>query len=108
MLELAEFLSARYPSVYTVERRPSTVGSWFGEPNEICKISIPPLDVSYHFDEHEAIYIAGLVQPTDLAIMLEGEDSLYYMKGGFIALAGSWRYEDKSESSGSPCESLRV
>lgn len=44
--------------------------------------------------------IAGLIQPADLAIMMEGEDSLYYMKGGCIALAGSWRYEDKSASFG--------
>ena len=83
--------------MYTVTRRRGTAGSWFNEPNEICKIEIPDLDVVYDFDEmDDAMLIAGLIQPADLAIMMEGQDSLYYMKGGFIALAGSWRYEDKS------------
>ncbi|KAK1921161.1 hypothetical protein DB88DRAFT_499855 [Papiliotrema laurentii] len=96
LLELSEFLSQRYPSVYKVTRRSGTQGSWFGEPNEICRIQIPALQADYDFDEiDDAMLIAGLIQPADLAIMMEGEDSLYYMKGGCIALAGSWRYEDK-------------
>lgn len=100
MLELSEFLSQRYPQVYTVTRRKGLEGSWFDEPDEICKIDIPALGVSYDFDQvDDAMLVAGLIQPTDLAVMMEGEDSLYYMKAGFVALAGSWRYEDKSGSS---------
>ena len=97
LLELAEFLSQRYPTVYTVTRRAGTEGSWFDEPNEICAIAIPDLGVTYDFDALDAMEIAGLITPTDLAVMMEGEDSMYYMRAGFIALAGSWRFEDKSE-----------
>jgi ribosome-associated toxin RatA of RatAB toxin-antitoxin module len=98
LLELAEFLSRRYPTVYTVTRRKDLEGSWFDEPNEICAVEIPDLGVRYDFDSVDPMEIAGLIQPADLAVMMEGEDSMYYMKAGFIALAGSWRFEDKSES----------
>lgn len=100
LLELAEFLSQRYPTVYSVTRRTGTEGSWFDEPNEICAIEIPDLGVKYDFDSMDAMEIAGMITPTDLAVMMEGEDSMYYMRAGFIALAGSWRFEDKSGCAG--------
>lgn len=97
-LEMGEYLSARYPMVYSVERRTGKAGSWFNEPNEIRLIKIKPLGVEFDLDKEDPMMVAGLLTPVDLAIMMEGEDSLYYMRGGCIALAGSWRYEDKSES----------
>lgn len=96
-LEMAEYLSARYPMIYSVQRRPTKQGSWFDEPNEICSVEMKPFGVKFDLDKEDPMVVAGLLTPVDLAVMMEGEDSLYYMKAGFIALAGSWRFEDKSQ-----------
>jgi hypothetical protein len=80
--------------VYRVDRRGE---GWFGS-NEIRQITIVPLAATYDMDTRDPMEIAGLLSPVDIAVMMEGEDSLYYMRAGMIALAGSWRLEDKRES----------
>jgi hypothetical protein len=98
-LELAEYLSQRYPDVYEVERRQELEGSWFGEPNEIRKIAIPAFGVSYDLDEEDSMTVAGLLVPDDLAIMMEGSDSKVWLHQRTLqideltlvsVLSGSW------------------
>ncbi|KAG8894085.1 hypothetical protein FRB99_001528 [Tulasnella sp. 403] len=94
--ELAEFLSRRYPQVYSVTRRspaPSDFG-WYGE-GEIESITIVPLDVTYDLEKDDSMTVAGLLVQDDLALLLPGPDKKHYLQAGSICLAGSWRLEDK-------------
>lgn len=116
--ELAEFLSRRYPKVYSVTRHsPSnSKGSgarngWYGD-GRIKEITILPLGVSYNLDEEEPMRVAGLLYgfflsarlssktfaltrdkcrtQDDMAIMIEGEDGEYYLQAGAILVPGMY------------------
>lgn len=69
--ELSEFLSRRYPKVYSVTRHPpvpapapssgSKKGNgWYGD-GRIKEITILPLGVTYNLDEDEPMKVAGLL-----------------------------------------------
>lgn len=65
--ELAEFLSRRYPKVYSVTRHPRTKpngsvagNGWYDE-GRIKDITILPLGVTYNLDEEEPMKVAGLL-----------------------------------------------
>ncbi|KAI0052577.1 hypothetical protein FA95DRAFT_1579903 [Auriscalpium vulgare] len=100
--ELAEFLSRRFPTVFSV-RRPPIAGrasggvhesGWYGE-GAIQDITILPLNVTYNLEEEDPMTLAALLVQDDLAIMIEGEDGQYYLQAGAILVPGSWRLEDK-------------
>lgn len=60
--ELAEYLSRRYPTVYSVTRkhhRPSDFG-WYGQ-GEIETITVHPLHVTYELDREDSMTLAGLL-----------------------------------------------
>ncbi|KAG9018958.1 hypothetical protein FRB90_007949 [Tulasnella sp. 427] len=94
--ELAEYLSRRYPNVYSVERQASFPGDlgWYGQ-GQIKIVTVLPLGTKYNLDEEDSMTVAGLLIPDDLALMLPGSDGKYYLQAGSICLAGSWRLEDK-------------
>lgn len=82
--ELAEYLPARYPSLY----RRTAVGLdnlWSGETFDI---------VERPLKEDPIAMCARLVQD-DLALMIEKPDGQYYLLSGAVLLAGFWRLEDK-------------
>ncbi|KAI2609457.1 mannosyl transferase [Hypoxylon fragiforme] len=82
--ELADYLPSRYPSMY----KRTDVGIdnlWSGESFDIVTRPLP---------EDPMQTCARLVQD-DLAIMIEKEDSQYYLLAGAVLLAGFWRLEDK-------------
>lgn len=100
--ELAEFLSRRYPAVYSVTRHvPSSTpvmvsfeDGWKGE-GRIRDVTIVPLGVKYDLDVEDPLKVAALLIQDDLAVMIEGEDGSYYFQAGAIIVPGSWRLEDK-------------
>ncbi|EIM88152.1 uncharacterized protein STEHIDRAFT_146234 [Stereum hirsutum FP-91666 SS1] len=95
--ELAEFLSRRYPKVYSVTRHApgSEKGNgWYGD-GRIKEVTILPLGVPYNLDEDEPMKVAGLLTQDDMAIMIEGEDGEYYLQAGAILVPGTWRLDDK-------------
>lgn len=82
--ELAEYLPARYPSMF----RRTDVGLdnlWSGETFNV---------VERPLKEDPIAMCARLVQD-DLALMLERPDGQYYLLAGAILLPGFWRLEDK-------------
>ncbi|KAJ4011961.1 hypothetical protein NW752_004355 [Fusarium irregulare] len=82
--ELADYLPARYPSLY--ER--TSVGiknKWSGEDFNIVERPLA---------EDPMAICARLIQD-DLAIMVERPDGQYYLLAGAILLAGFWRLSDK-------------
>lgn len=82
--ELAEYLPARYPSMFAR----TDVGLdnlWSGETFNI---------VERPLKEDPIIMCARLVQD-DLALMLQKPDGQYYLLSGAVLLAGFWRLEDK-------------
>lgn len=83
--ELADYLPARYPSLY--RRTPAGVleNLWSGESFDI---QARPLA------EDPIAMCARLVQD-DLALMVERPDGQYYLLSGAVLLAGFWRLEDK-------------
>lgn len=82
--ELANYLPARYPSIY--KRTPTGIDNiWSGE---TFNIEERPLQ------EDPMAICARLVQD-DLAIMIEQPDGQYRLLAGAILLAGFWRLSDK-------------
>ncbi|KAI1121439.1 hypothetical protein F5Y10DRAFT_256307 [Nemania abortiva] len=82
--ELAEYLPARYPSLY----KRTAVGLdnlWSGESFDI---------VARPLAEDPMQMCARLIQD-DLAIMIEKPDGQYYFLAGCIVLPGFWRLTDK-------------
>ncbi|EMT70013.1 hypothetical protein ACKRZS_011310 [Fusarium odoratissimum] len=82
--ELADYLPARYPSLF--ER--TAVGiknKWSGEDFNIIERPLA---------EDPMAICARLIQD-DLAIMVERPDGQYYLLAGAILLAGFWRLSDK-------------
>ncbi|KAJ4423549.1 hypothetical protein N0V82_001715 [Gnomoniopsis sp. IMI 355080] len=82
--ELAEYLPARYPSMF--RRTPVGLDNlWSGETFNV---------VERPLKEDPMVMCARLVQD-DLALMLERPDGQYYLLSGAILLPGFWRLEDK-------------
>ncbi|KAI0206263.1 hypothetical protein F4808DRAFT_406616 [Astrocystis sublimbata] len=82
--ELAEYLPARYPSLY----KRTAVGLdnlWSGESFDVTNRPLP---------EDPMQMCARLIQD-DLAIMIEKPDGQYYFLAGCIVLPGFWRLADK-------------
>lgn len=59
VLELAEYLSRRYPQVYSVERRHDNTG-WYGQ-GQIKSITVMPVDATYDLDHEDPMKVAGLL-----------------------------------------------
>ncbi|KAI0260947.1 hypothetical protein BC834DRAFT_831022, partial [Gloeopeniophorella convolvens] len=85
--ELAAFLVARYPDVYRVVRRDVD-----GTP---AALEIVPVGVTHDLQNGNPMKVAAMLTQDDLAIMIEGTDGKYYLQGGAVLLAGTWRLEDK-------------
>jgi hypothetical protein len=81
---LSKYLTKRYPSLfrYTSEKE---------EAIEILETG----EVFPILNSDDPIKYAALLVQDDLALMFEGEDGLYYLRGGAVCLAGFWRMEDK-------------
>jgi hypothetical protein len=81
---LSKYLTKRYPSLfrYTSEKE---------EAIEILETG----EVYPILNSDDPIKYAALLIQDDLALMFEGEDGLYYLRGASICLAGFWRLEDK-------------
>ncbi|KAF8914122.1 hypothetical protein CPB84DRAFT_1741949 [Gymnopilus junonius] len=110
--ELAEYLSRRFPSDFSVTRHSKRIISpdgtfcdwgWEGLP-PIEAIRITSLDISYDLPSsvddgnqapERAMQIAGLLIQDDLAVMIEGLDGRYYFQAGSICVPGFWRMQDK-------------
>ncbi|KAI0314210.1 hypothetical protein OF83DRAFT_1165305 [Amylostereum chailletii] len=103
MHELAEFLSRRYPSIYTVTRDASK-GGWY-RLGKIKTITINPVDVTYDLEKDEPIRVAASLIQDDFAIMIEGKDGQYYLQAGAIIIPGFWRLRDKI---GMPLDELHM
>jgi alpha-1,2-mannosyltransferase len=82
--ELAEYLPARYPSLF----KRTEVGIDNLATGERFNIIERPLC------EDPMVMAARWVQD-DLAIMMEGPDGVYYLKAGATLLTGFWRLQDK-------------
>ena len=54
--DLCEFLSRRYPQVYTVERSSKNTFGWYGDGN-ITKIEMPALNASYDLVNEDPIKV---------------------------------------------------
>lgn len=86
LTELARYLPARYPSLYTFDAPSSVLTNLYS--GETFPIAANPLP------EDPMAMCARLVQD-DLAIMIERPDGQYYLLAGAILLPGFWRLEDK-------------
>ncbi|KAF9030722.1 hypothetical protein BDZ89DRAFT_1101300 [Hymenopellis radicata] len=94
--ELAEFLSRRYPKIYSVERHAPGSGGLYNE-GRIRTITMIPVNATYDLEEEDPMTVAGLLIQDDIALVLEGSrnDGVYYIRAGAIILPGFWRLEDK-------------
>lgn len=79
---LVSYLLQRYPTVYSRDK--SSGGIRIAGVEDTVPVGQEPPMSS----------VCKLIQD-DVAIMLEGEDGHYYLRGGCILLAGFWRLEDK-------------
>ncbi|KAJ3518428.1 hypothetical protein NM688_g9440 [Phlebia brevispora] len=72
--ELAEYLSARFPTIYTVVRHDpeKNTSGWYGKPS-IKEITIVPLQKTYVLAQEDPMVISALLVQEDLAIMVEGK-----------------------------------
>ena len=58
---MAEYLSRRYPTTYTVKRREDVNESgWYGLPS-IKEITIVSVGKTYNVDEEESMTLAGIL-----------------------------------------------
>ncbi|CAF1326289.1 unnamed protein product [Adineta ricciae] len=80
---LSEYLVYRYPSLFQYEN------------NDKSKIRIKITGEIYPIRSLNPLKYASLLIQDDLALMIEGNDGQYYLKGGSIVLPGFWRLEDK-------------
>ena len=64
MYELAEYLSRRYPDVYSVNRYPVSdnedENGWYGE-GRIRDITIIPCQVTYNLDKDEPMVVSRML-----------------------------------------------
>ena len=92
--EFMHYLPARYPTLY--RRTPEGLENlWSGEKFNLIE---RPL-------REDPMAIAARLVQDDLALMIEGEDGRYYLKGGAVLLAGFWRLSDKL---GMPLEEIHT
>ncbi|KAI0922007.1 hypothetical protein AcV5_000548 [Taiwanofungus camphoratus] len=95
--DLAEYLSRRYPTIYSVVRKyrnEKNLSGWYGE-GEIREITIIPLQKTYNLDSEDPMTVAALLVQEDFTIMIEGSDGRYYLQAGAICIPGFWRLQDK-------------
>jgi alpha-1,2-mannosyltransferase len=78
---LSEYLVHRYPSLFEYHNE-----------NEI---RIKTTGEIYPINSCDPLKYASLLIQDDLALMIEGDDGQYYLKGGIILIPGFWRMEDK-------------
>ncbi|KAF7289400.1 hypothetical protein HMN09_01333300 [Mycena chlorophos] len=93
--ELAEYLSRRYPTTFTVTRHASTADLVKYPPGWDGAAPIKTICPMLLRDGREALRIASLLVQDDLALMVEGTDGGYYFQAGAILVAGFWRMIDK-------------
>lgn len=63
MHDLAEYLSRRYPTIYSVVRKyrnEKNLSGWYGE-GEIREITIIPLQKTYSLDSEDPMTVAALL-----------------------------------------------
>ncbi|ODQ58128.1 hypothetical protein WICANDRAFT_33870 [Wickerhamomyces anomalus NRRL Y-366-8] len=82
ILELSNYLSNRYPTLFQFK-------------NGVLKNLYNDEEYNILKPDHDPIYIAANLLQDDIAIMIEQPDGQYYLKSGAIALAGFWRFKDK-------------
>ncbi|KAM0756363.1 hypothetical protein T439DRAFT_27473 [Meredithblackwellia eburnea MCA 4105] len=109
LVEIASFLSLRYPDLLSVERHifdeqdETTWGDSISgkEAGSVKIIENKVTGSRWNLDEAgepgswDPMVIAGLIVQDDLAVMVENEDGEYVLQAGSICTAGSWRLEDK-------------
>ena len=71
--DLSEFLSRRYPHIYTTQRSKTDRDGWY-EAGSITKIEIPALAASYDLTKEDPLTVAGMLQQADINILVKGED----------------------------------
>ncbi|CAF1220955.1 unnamed protein product [Adineta steineri] len=81
---LSEYLVYRYPSLFEYQYN-----------NEQKQIRIKTTGETYPIYSDDPLKYASLLIQDDLALMMEGSDGQYYLKGGIIIIPGFWRLEDK-------------
>ncbi|ODV61459.1 heme-dependent oxidative N-demethylase family protein ASCRUDRAFT_18594, partial [Ascoidea rubescens DSM 1968] len=84
--ELTVYLSHRYPSLFSYNSNTGILD------NLVTKESFNILERPL---KEDPMLIAAKLTQDDLAIMIEEEDGLYYLKGGAVLLPGFWRLKDK-------------
>ena len=59
---MAEYLSRRFPQMYTVTRKAPTEGDfgWYGE-GQIETITILPMNATYDLEKEDPMAVAGLL-----------------------------------------------
>lgn len=96
--ELAEYLTRRYPHLYSVTRHATSAtaeGGWYGE-GKIHLIKLNVVGKTLDLDSEDPMTAAAFLVQDDLAVLLEGSDGRYYLQAGAIVVPGSWRLEDKA------------
>ncbi|KUI70469.1 hypothetical protein VM1G_05853 [Cytospora mali] len=92
--DLGEFLSRRYPQVYTIERSENDTLGWY-RMGAILKIEMPALDASYDLTKEDPLTVAGLIQPADINILLPVNDQYYRLSAMMLGIGGGQRIKDK-------------
>jgi hypothetical protein len=92
--DLGEFLSRRYPQVYTIERSQTDSLGWYGN-GSITKISMPQLGASYDLAMHDPMTVAGLIQPADVNVLTKNEEGQYQLVAMMLGIGGGQRLKDK-------------
>ncbi|KAH8666242.1 hypothetical protein BGZ61DRAFT_559222 [Ilyonectria robusta] len=92
--DLGEFLSRRYPQVYSIERSQKNTLGWKGQ-GSIIKIDMPALGASYDLTKEDPLTVAGLLQPADINILTKGDDGYYQLVAMMLGIGGGQRLKDK-------------
>ncbi|KAH7140270.1 hypothetical protein B0J13DRAFT_637738 [Dactylonectria estremocensis] len=92
--DLGEFLSRRYPQVYSIERSNKDTLGWYGM-GSITKIQMPALGASYDLTREDPLTVAGLIQPADVNILTKGDDGYYQLVAMMLGIGGGQRLKDK-------------
>lgn len=81
---LSQYLVYRYPSLFQYQ---------YDQNKKYIRIKVT--NEIYPIESDDPLRYASLLIQDDLALMIEGSDGQYYLKGGSIVLPGFWRLEDK-------------
>ncbi|GAA5848877.1 hypothetical protein JCM8547_006375 [Rhodosporidiobolus lusitaniae] len=111
LVEIASFLSTRYPALFSVTRTPYVDGKeeTYGdsivgkEGGAVVAVENKVTGEKWDFmkiEEREGrewnpMAVAGLLLQDDLAVMVEDEQGHYRFQAGSICTAGFWRLKDK-------------